>query len=109
MKENETQEHLSSTPAEGHGNAEEGSDLAEEPDQRRQDRDRTVPAPQREDPLDHPGPGAAGAAGGLSPLSLQRDCSPAIWDDGHCAAGVQAYRRLARRSRAVTIRGVVVR
>lgn len=41
MKENETQEHLSSTPAEGHGNAEEGSDLAEEPDQRRQDRDRT--------------------------------------------------------------------
>ena len=41
MKENETQEHLSSTPAEGHGDAEEGSDLAEEPDQRRQDRDRT--------------------------------------------------------------------
>src|SRR5258708_3426144 len=41
MKENETQEHLSSAPAEGHGDAEEGSDLAEEPDQRRQDRDRT--------------------------------------------------------------------
>jgi hypothetical protein len=41
MKENETQEHLSSTSPEGHGDAEEGSDLAEEPDQRQQDRDRT--------------------------------------------------------------------
>ena len=41
MKENETQEHLSSTSPEGHGDAEEGSDLAEEPDQRRQDGDIT--------------------------------------------------------------------
>src|SRR5258708_20861259 len=41
MKENETQEQLCSTSPEGHGDAEEGSDLAEEPDQRRQDRDIT--------------------------------------------------------------------
>lgn len=41
MKENETQGHPSSTPAEGHGDSEKGSDLAEEPDQPQSNQDST--------------------------------------------------------------------
>lgn len=41
MGENNMQEHLSFTPAEGQGRAEKGGDPLEGPDQRRQDRDIT--------------------------------------------------------------------
>ena len=106
MKENETQEHLSSTPAEGHGDAEEGSDLAEEPDQRRQDRDRTCLPRNEKIRLIIQG---LGLLAGFLLFLFSGTVLPLF---GTMVIVLLGYRRIdawLERSRAVTTRGVVVR